>query len=163
MNLDLSLMEIFHCTSMYLSKIYLRSVETHKCNTLYMHLLLEISWITNRNLKHSMSKTKLTAKHPLPDATATETKHNKISWKVFLISINGTTVCPWNPWPKPRGQPRFFTFYPSPSLNISIYLFFSVNSSQSHPISPLEYDKTAQPYLSAPLHVNPSLSDLFSQ
>lgn len=79
MNLDLNLMEIFHCTSMYLSKIYLRSVETHKCNTLYMHLLLEISWITNRNLKHSMSKTKLTAKHPLPDAPATETKHNKIS------------------------------------------------------------------------------------
>lgn len=41
--------------------------------------------------------------------------------------------------------------------------FSSVNSSQSQPISPLEYDKIPQPCLSAPLHVNPSLSYLFSQ
>lgn len=75
MNLDLSLMEIFHCISMHLSNIYLRSVEERdSCK-----LLLKISWITNRNLKNCMSKTKLTAKHPPLNPTTTETKQNKIS------------------------------------------------------------------------------------
>lgn len=40
--------------------------------------------------------------------------------------------------------------------------FSTVNSNQSHPICSLEYDNVIQIHLSAPLHVNSSLSDLFS-
>lgn len=107
------------------------------------NLLLEISWISNRNLKCYMSKISSLLNTPL-------LKQNKLPWIVFFISINGIPVCLWNSFPNLEGSRNSFLSITLHVAKFPFSCFSTVNSSQSHLISTLEYGNTLLPYMSTP-------------